>query len=131
MTGAKPVLAIASVGSSLVPETVRLVVGTLANRLDPLAAMAAPPLLINMEPMKPGESFLTKPELIPEGAYDLEFLQHLRESGVNIEQKSQQEVYGIKGTAVMERSIRRLMLCAVLRLPASMALRLLTDPIGS
>jgi gamma-glutamyltranspeptidase/glutathione hydrolase len=101
MTGAKPVLAIASVGSSLVPETVRLVVGTLANRLDPLAAMAAPPLLINMEPMKPGESFLTKPELIPEGAYDLEFLQHLRESGVNIEQKSQQEVYGIKGTAVM------------------------------
>jgi len=61
MTGAKPVLAIASVGSSLVPETVRLVVGTLANRLDPLAAMAAPPLLINMEPMKPGESFLTKP----------------------------------------------------------------------
>jgi gamma-glutamyltranspeptidase / glutathione hydrolase len=36
-TGAKPVLAIASVGASLVPETVRLVVGTLANRLDPLS----------------------------------------------------------------------------------------------
>lgn len=101
MAGTRPVLAIACVGSSLIPETVRLVVGTFANHLDPLAAMAAPPLLLNIEPMKAGETFLTKPELIPEGAYDPDFLQRLKESGVNVEQKSQVEVYGIKGTAVL------------------------------
>jgi len=52
MTEAEPVLAIASVGSSLIPETVRIVVGTLANHLDPLVVMAAPPLLLNMEPLE-------------------------------------------------------------------------------
>jgi gamma-glutamyltranspeptidase/glutathione hydrolase len=101
MTGSKSVLAIACVGSSLIPETVRLVVGTLANHLDLLAAMAEPPLLLNMEPTKENESFLTKPELIPEGAYDPKFLERLRESGVSIEQKSQTEVYVVKGTAVL------------------------------
>jgi len=101
MTGAKPVLAIASIGASLVPETVRLVVGILANRLDPLAAMAAPPLLINYQPEKAGETYFTKPELVPEGAYDAEFLQHLRTSGVNTEQKSKQEADTLKGTAVL------------------------------
>jgi gamma-glutamyltranspeptidase/glutathione hydrolase len=101
MTGAKPVLAIASIGASLTPETVRLVVGTLANHLDPLAAMAAPPLLMNVGPMKAGETFMTVPEAIPEGAYDPGFLQRLREAGVKVQEKSQQEVNTIKGTAVL------------------------------
>jgi gamma-glutamyltranspeptidase len=101
MTGTKPVLAIASVGSSLIPETVRLVVLTLAHQLDPLAAMAAPPLLLNLEPAKAGESFASKPELVPEGAYDLEFLQRLKATGFKLEQRSRIEVGAIKGTAVM------------------------------
>ena len=101
MAGARPVLAVASVGESLTPETLRVLVGTLANHLDPLAVMAAPPLLINDERETAGETFSTKPELVPEGAYDLEFLQHLRALGVNTEQKSKQEVYTLRGTAVL------------------------------
>ncbi|MGH9528888.1 MAG: gamma-glutamyltransferase [Terriglobales bacterium] len=101
MTGTKPVLAIASIGSSLIPETVRLVVGTLANHLDLPAVMAAPPLLLNVEPMKAGETFWTRPEPVPEGAYDPEFLRHLTELGVNIEQMSKWQVFTIKGTAVL------------------------------
>jgi gamma-glutamyltranspeptidase/glutathione hydrolase len=101
MTGIRPVLAIASVGSSLIPETVRLVVLTLANQLDPLAAMAAPPVLLNLEPPKPGESFLTKPDLVPEGAYDPEFLERLQATGFKFEQRSKQEASAIKGTAVI------------------------------
>ena len=101
MAGARPVLAVASVGASLIPETVRVLVGTLANRLDPLAVMAAPPLLANNQPEKAGESFSTKPELVPEGAYNSEFLQHLRALGVNTEQKSKQEANTLKGTAVI------------------------------
>jgi gamma-glutamyltranspeptidase/glutathione hydrolase len=101
MAGTRPVLAVASVGESLIPETVRVLVETLADHLDPLAVMAAPPLLVNGQPEKAGESFWTKPELVPEGAYDSEFLQHLRALGVNTEQKSKLEVSTLKGTAVL------------------------------
>ena len=101
MSGAKPMLAVASVGASLIPETVRLVVATLANRLDPLAAEAAPPMLMNVGPFKAGETFMTAPEAIPQGAYDPEFLRQLEESGFHVEEKSKQDVNVIKGTAVL------------------------------
>jgi gamma-glutamyltranspeptidase/glutathione hydrolase len=101
MTGNKPVLAVASIGESLTPETVRVLVGVLANHLDPLAVMTAPPLLVNNEPEKAGESFSTKPELVPEGVYDSKFLQHLRALGINTEQKSKQEANTLRGTAVL------------------------------
>jgi gamma-glutamyltranspeptidase / glutathione hydrolase len=112
MTGAKPVLAIASVGSSLIPETVRLVVGSLANHLDPQAVMAAPPLLLNMEPANAAETGLSRPELVPEGAYDQGFLKELQASGINTKSLSVQQVYTIKGTAVLatidaESGVRR------------------------
>jgi len=101
MTDSKPVLALANVGESLIPEAVRLVVATFANSLDPLRAMAAPPLLMNAEPMKAGETWFTKPELVPEEAYDAEFLNKLGASGVVFEQRSKQDASNIKGTAVM------------------------------
>jgi len=101
MIGSTPDLAIATIGVSLLPETVRLLVGVLANHLDPLTAMAAPPLLLNLEPVKSGEGTFTKPDLVPEGVYDREFLQRLQKAGVGTEQKSTLEVYGIKGTAVL------------------------------
>jgi len=112
MTGAKPVLAIASVGSSLIPETVRLVVGSLANHLDSQAVMAAPPLLLNMEPPKAGETGSPRPELVPAGAYDQEFLKQLQASGVNTESLSVPQVNTIRGTAVLatidpESGVRR------------------------
>ena len=101
MEGTKPVLAMASVGSSLLPETVRLLVTTFANKLDPMAAMAAPPLTMPVGPMKDGETFMTRPEQIPEGAYDAEFLARLKELGVTVELKSTQDVRAIRGTVVM------------------------------
>jgi gamma-glutamyltranspeptidase/glutathione hydrolase len=101
MNGRKPDLAVATIGVSLLPETVRLLVGVLSNHLDPLTVMAAPPLLFNLERLKTGEGDFTKPYLVPEGVYDPELLQRLQESGVSIKQKSTTEVYGIKGTAVL------------------------------
>jgi hypothetical protein len=106
------VLAIASVGSSLIPETVRIVVGTLANHLDPLVVMAAPPLLLNMEPWKAGDTPSGRAELVPEGAYDLDFLKELHASGLSTKPQSRGQVYTIRGTAVLatidpESGIRR------------------------
>jgi len=100
----KPILAIAAIGSSHVPETARLLVGTLANRLDPLAIMSAPPLLDNLEPRSPldGVTLAQRPIWVPEGAYDSNFLDHLLASGVNLKQKSKQEAW--RGTAVMVTS---------------------------
>jgi len=101
LDGTKPVLAMASIGASLLPETVRLLVGTLANKLDPMTAMTAPPLLVPSGPMNEGETFMTRPELIPAGAYEAGFLARLKELGVGVEQKSRQETLAIKGTVVM------------------------------
>lgn len=101
MKDGKPELAIAAIGVSLMPETVRLLVGSLANHLDPLIAIAAPPLLLNLEPAKAGQGTFTKPDLVPEGVYGADFLQRLRSRGVSVEQKSTVETYMVKGTAVM------------------------------
>jgi len=91
----------ASIGASLMPETVRLLVGTFANKLDPMTAMAAPPLLAPLGAMQEGDTYLTRPETIPEGAYDAEFVGRLKELDVAVEQKSAQDVRAIKGTVVV------------------------------
>jgi hypothetical protein len=44
---------------------------------------------------------MTRPETIPEGAYDAEFLERLKEEGVAVEPKSLQDVRALKGTVVM------------------------------
>jgi len=101
MKGGKPELAVATVGMSLMPETVRVLVGVLSNHLDPLTVMAAPPLLANNEPIKADQGTFTKPDLVPEGAYDPVFLRRLQQTGVNVEQKSKQDANMVKGTAVL------------------------------
>lgn len=92
MKDGKSQLAIATIGVSLMPDTVWLLVGVLANYLNPPTAMAGPPLLRNLEPMKAGEKAFTKPYLVPEGAYNPDLLQAIQESGLGIEQKSTVEV---------------------------------------
>jgi len=99
--GGKPTLAIATIGVSLLPETVRLLVSELGNHLDPLTAMAAPPMLLNFEPAKPGEKAESRPDLIPADAYSPEFLKTLSGAGFRVETKSKYEVFAVKGTAVM------------------------------
>ena len=91
----RPRLAIACIGSSLVPETTRLALGLLGGRVEPLTLMAAPPLILNFD--------FTKHATIrvPETGYDAEFLKSLRAKGVTIETMAQQEVWNLKGTAVM------------------------------
>jgi gamma-glutamyltranspeptidase/glutathione hydrolase len=101
MRGAKPVMAVASVGSSLIAETTRILLATLGNRLDLQTAMEAPPLLYNFQPAKEGETALRRIQLVPEAAYGPDFLRDLEASGVSIENQSRNEVLTIKGTAVV------------------------------
>jgi len=101
MRGAKPVLAVASVGSSLVAETVRILLGIFGNRLDLQAVMEAPPLLYNFQPSKGEETAIWRTQSVPEGAYTPDFLRNLEASGVHIETKSRLQALTVKGTAVV------------------------------
>jgi gamma-glutamyltranspeptidase/glutathione hydrolase len=101
MAGNKPALALATVGFSLVPETVRIVLGAVGNHLDPQTVVAAPPLLYNFERPQAGESYTWKRQFVPKGAYSAEFLNDLEASGVKLEQKPTEQILGLRGTAAL------------------------------
>lgn len=99
MSGNKPVLALATVGVSEIPEIVRLVLGSVGNRVDLRTVLAAPPLLFNFEAPQAGEHHTWKRVFVPEGAYDAGFLSTLEASGVRVQQKAHPQVLGLRGTA--------------------------------
>lgn len=99
MKGSKPVLAVASVGVSVIPETVRIILGVLGHHADPNTLLSAPPLLYNYEAPGPDESYTWKRQLVPEGAYDSEFLQQLQSVGVKVRQEPREKVLFLRGTA--------------------------------
>jgi gamma-glutamyltranspeptidase / glutathione hydrolase len=92
----KPVAAVAAIGSSVVPETLRLVSGL--RRADPdLAALAgAPPLLLNYEQL--GMPLLARDELVPAGRYPAGMLEALGKRGLPIREMEAQRVLYLRGT---------------------------------
>lgn len=95
----KPVLAVATVGVSLVPETVRIILGALGHRAEANTLLSSPPLLYNYAAPASGESYIWKRQLVPEGAYDSEFLQQLQSIGVKVQQENREQVLALRGTA--------------------------------
>jgi hypothetical protein len=79
----------------------RLLVGMLGNGGDLQAVIAAPPLLLNIEAQPPGGSPVQYPVHVPTKAYDPDFLARLRAAGVNVQERSVQQVAPIKGTAAV------------------------------
>jgi gamma-glutamyltranspeptidase/glutathione hydrolase len=96
----KPVLAVASVGLSIIPETVRLVTGVLAGHDDPATLMASPPLL-NIPGAPPRVSLWQWPEPVRSGAYDAATLKAFADAGVPTQEISSERAGNLKGTAVM------------------------------
>jgi gamma-glutamyltranspeptidase / glutathione hydrolase len=107
LRGGKPVLAVASVGASLVPETTRLVGQLLSGRADLQTVMSAPPLLLNPNPFAPGQTLWSRPEAVPAGAYDPAFVAALGGLGVSVLETSPRMVGktpgvgAIRGTAAV------------------------------
>jgi hypothetical protein len=78
----RPVAAVASVGSSLHPETVRIMAGLLdGHDLGELAA--APPLLENFAALGAAQPLGAAPVPVPAGAYSNVFVSRLAEAGLN------------------------------------------------
>jgi gamma-glutamyltranspeptidase / glutathione hydrolase len=95
MTSGKPSLAVASIGAALLPETIRILLGSLGNQLDSQTVMAAPPMLLNVSYSKRGMV------QVPSGRYDRAFLLGLSSAGLSVRTVPEGQVRGIKGTAVM------------------------------
>jgi gamma-glutamyltranspeptidase/glutathione hydrolase len=92
-----PVLAVATVGPSLVQETVRVVASSLRTDETLQNVMAAPPLLLNIEVTK--DPLAPRPVLVPQKRYDDSFLAELDKAGIPITQLPAERVGAIKGTA--------------------------------
>ncbi len=101
LRGDRPVLAVATVGSSLIQENTRLVAGLLAGGLGLPALMSAPPLLLDTGPFVPGQALIDMPEPVPAGVYNAKMLQGLAAAGVHVREEPSQTVRGIRGTAVV------------------------------
>jgi len=94
----KPETAVASIGTSLVPETVRLTLG-LGRGEDGATWLAAPPLLFNFEAMK--DAIGEREELVPAARYAPELLTKLATRGLLVHEADAQRTLTLRGTAVV------------------------------
>jgi gamma-glutamyltranspeptidase/glutathione hydrolase len=97
----QPVLATASIGSSLLPETLRVIVSCIGQN-QPLALVAAkPPLLVNLDPQSYRLPLGHRPVTIPSGAYDGPFLASLKASGMEIQEVPDVTAGHVRGTLAL------------------------------
>jgi gamma-glutamyltranspeptidase/glutathione hydrolase len=97
MRGDRPAAAIATIGTSLVPETVRLLLG-IARGEDLAAGLGAPPLLLNVEDR--ATPAMARAVLVPAGRYPPAFLDRVRAAGLNVREADAQRTLILRGTAV-------------------------------
>jgi gamma-glutamyltranspeptidase/glutathione hydrolase len=96
----RPLAAVGATGTSLMPETVRLIGEVLSDHATLAAITAAPPLLYNFQPPKSVNEFAAWPVLAPAGAYDASFQQRLAALGVSIKEEPRNMAWGpLRGTA--------------------------------
>jgi gamma-glutamyltranspeptidase/glutathione hydrolase len=96
--GDTPILATASIGSSLVPECIRALLGVLGQHQDLATIMRAPPLLANVS-----MSVIERPAWqlsvpVPPDAYSAEFISKLKALGLVLDEMPSATVAGLRGT---------------------------------
>jgi gamma-glutamyltranspeptidase/glutathione hydrolase len=98
LEGGKPLFAVATIGSSVVPETVRLAAALRGS--DSLTnIVGAPPLLLNYEDQTP--PILAREEYVPAGRYPPVLLDSIRASGLRIREIDVQRTLTLRGTAAV------------------------------
>ena len=100
LTGDKPMMATAAIGSSGTLETVKLVLGVAGQGLDLATVQAAPPPLYNFMLAKPGQSSMSRGLAIPEGAYSADFVRNLEALKVKVTKIPADTANGLRGTVV-------------------------------
>jgi gamma-glutamyltranspeptidase len=95
----KPILAIATVGSSLVPDAARMIADMPRSSDDLQRLLDAPPLLLNFE--APQDSLAPRAVLIPQGAYGHALLGELESMGIPVKETTPDRAAAIKGTSAV------------------------------
>jgi gamma-glutamyltranspeptidase / glutathione hydrolase len=98
MEGANPVLATASIGSSLIPESVRALLGVLGQHQDLATVMGAPPLLSTLDLSGVEKPAWQKTVSIPQGAYTADFVGKLKALGMNLSEVAPATAGALRGT---------------------------------
>jgi hypothetical protein len=93
------VMAIASVGSSLVPDAVRIVAGMPRTAEELQRILAAPSLVLSMAAFSDPAAPQTVD--IPQGGYPREMLEALGKQGIGVREIPAQRVMEIKGTSAV------------------------------
>ncbi len=99
-----PVLATASIGSSLYPQTLGFVLSVLGQKLDAAAAASAAPLLLTFDPAAFART------TVPAQAYGAVFLDSLRREGLQLVEIPPANADALRGTLAfvqLEGGIRR------------------------
>jgi gamma-glutamyltranspeptidase/glutathione hydrolase len=100
LTGDKPMMATAAIGSSGILETAKLVLSIAGQGLDLATVQAAPPPLYNFMLAQPGQSVLSRGLAIPEGAYSADFVKNLEALKVKLTKIPAETANGLRGTVV-------------------------------
>ena len=98
--GDKPVLATGSIGASLIPESVRVLVGILGQHQDLATVMSAPALLAEIGADSSAIAPNGAPEqaTIPQGEYGAELIAKLKARGWSLTEMPGAHAAGLRGT---------------------------------
>lgn len=97
----RPVLATACIGSSMLPETLRVIVSYVAQHQPLARVVAKPPLLIDIDPKSYSLPLAQRPVVLPANSYDTSLLASLRASGMSITEIPTTIVLGVRGTLAL------------------------------
>jgi gamma-glutamyltranspeptidase/glutathione hydrolase len=96
--GDRPILATASIGSSLCPESIRVLFSLLGQHLPLPTVMAAPPVLASFKLSAADEIGSHEPVPIPEGSYGPGFLASLKAEGLALSVTPAGDIPTLRGT---------------------------------
>lgn len=98
--GQVPIMATAAIGSSLIPETLKIILGIIGKGLDLKSLQAAPPVIYNFMLAQSNQSTTERGMVIPDGAYGESYVASLQESGQRVTVIPHQAADAIRGTVV-------------------------------
>jgi gamma-glutamyltranspeptidase/glutathione hydrolase len=98
--GDAPILATAAIGSSEIPETLKVLLSVVGQGLELEKVQAAPPLLADFDVLRTEQSSRQKRIVIPEGAYYPKLVNELKNRGVQVASMAPAAANGIRGTVV-------------------------------
>jgi hypothetical protein len=123
----KVTLGVATIGPSLIHETVRVLLEMLVANNDLTTVLSAPPLLLSIAQPSSGSAPPVIPLAVPARTYSPEFLARLQAQGVTVQERTPAEVATFRGVGQWRNSRRRDIRIEPWKSPAASFSRLGTD----